>query len=261
MPFLKTGISIATLLSVRVLVALNTEKSFEVIIMDIKNNQNYLDALTSMEKAFSTVPRPKTLDSCHCCHDAPEKVVLLNTGLKHLSGQPLENFIFSVFSTIGDEESFKYFLPRVLELVALGEFGDWCSLGLLGRKIAESNYQEWPDPLSNSVDSMLKIIWQEGFLKQEISDDTGLSTDLLCMIGNAVTDIQPYLDDLFKVPSHAAIVWESEIESARSGKVFDVFWENEVNKQTVINWVLSKEVEDLVMPVYLEILNTRYDYG
>ena len=58
-----------------------------------------------------------------------------------------------------------------------------------------------------------------------------------------------------------SIVWESEIESARSGKVFDVFWENEVNKQTVINWVLSKEVEDLVMPVYLEILNTRYDYG
>lgn len=220
----------------------------------IENNPRYLKALASMETAFSVVPKPKQLDSCHCCHSAAEKGVLLNTARKKLSGACLNDFIMSVFNTIGNEEDFKYFLPRVLELIALGELE---VSGLVGDKLLKANYQQWPDDLSNAVDAMLRVIWQEGLLKQDDNDERSLSA-YLCLVGNADVDMQPYLEDLFHVPSCAVMLWEWELEGARKGKLSDYFWSNEANKQAVIKWILSKDVEDLVMPIYLEDLNTRY---
>lgn len=228
---------------------------------NLENNQRYLNELASMEKAFSAVPRPQRLSSCDCCHTDSEKSLLLNTPLKQLSGKLLGNFMFDVFSTIGDEDSFKYFLPRALELVTLNKFSAWCELGLLGDKLAQANYQQWPEPLSQAVDSMLRVIWQEKMLKQEREDGMWwIGPDYLCLVGNAVADIQPYLDDLFGVPNFAAVLWESEVEQARKGCLSDSFWRNEANKKTVIKWLLSEQVEELVMPIYLEDLNTRYGY-
>lgn len=227
---------------------------------NIEKNQRYLNELASLEKTFQTVPKPHMLSSCHCCHDLAEKRAFINTPLKQLSGELLGNFMFSVFNTIGDVESFKYFLPRALELVALDEFDEWCDIGLLGRKLAEANYQQWSNGLPQAVDSMLRVIWQEKVLKQNMEANPWGSSDYLCMIGNAVPDIYPYLSDLFNAPRQAAVFWENEIERAREGQLSDSFWENEANKQVVIKWVLSKRVEDLVMPIYLENLKTRYNY-
>ena len=226
----------------------------------IENNQRYFNELASLEKAFQSVPAPRQLNSCHCCHDLSEKSVLLNTPLKQLSGELVGNFMFSVFNTIGDVDSFKYFLPRALELTALDEFDEWCNLGLLGRKLAEAKYWQWSNGLSQAVDSMLRVIWQEKILKQETEDNAWILSGYLSLPGNAVPDIQPFLNDLFNTPNQAVLFWEDEIEHARKGQLCDSFFENETNKQKVIKWVLSKGVEELVMPIYLENLKTRYDY-
>ena len=226
----------------------------------IENNQRYLNELASLEKTFQSVPTPHQLNSCHCCHDLSEKRVLLNTSPKQLSGELVGNFMFSVFNTIGDVDSFKYFLPRALELTALDEFDEWCDLGLLGRKLAQAKYSQWSDGLPQAVDSLLRVIWQEKILKQKIEDNEWILSGYLSLLGNAVSDIQPYLNDLFDTPNQAVVFWEAEIEHARKGQLCDSFFENETNKQVVIKWVLSKGVEELVMPIYLENLKTRYDY-
>lgn len=224
----------------------------------IANNQRYLKALSAMQMAFLAVPKPEHLSSCDCCHPDSEKQNLLSTPLNQLSGVLLEDFIFSAFNTIGTEEDFKYFLPRVLELIAQDEFGDFCDLGLVGDKLAQANYKTWPENLADSVDRMLRSIWRDVFLKQEV-DETKDLDGYLCLVGNAGVDIKLYLDDLFKAPKIAAKIWEWEIENARKGKLFDCFWRHEANQKIVVDWIVSKEVEDLVMPIYLESLKSQYE--
>lgn len=74
-----------------------------------------IDALYA---AFAAVRRPTGIVGCPCCIEDKQIAVLLSRPLRELSAEELSSYASSVFLTVGDEEEFRYFVPRILEISA-----------------------------------------------------------------------------------------------------------------------------------------------
>jgi hypothetical protein len=70
-------------------------------------------------EVFAT-PRPRVVDYCDHCVDAASVAPFTELPLRRLTSEHLEKFWLKS-GTIGDETFVRYLLPRVMELIALGE--------------------------------------------------------------------------------------------------------------------------------------------
>jgi hypothetical protein len=70
-------------------------------------------------EVFAT-PRPRVVDHCDHCVDAASVAPFTTVPLRELTSGHVEKFWLKS-GTIGDETFVRYLLPRVLDLIALGE--------------------------------------------------------------------------------------------------------------------------------------------
>ncbi|WP_353543535.1 hypothetical protein, partial [Deinococcus xinjiangensis] len=77
-------------------------------------------ALENVYAAFASVPRPKKIEGCPCC-TTPERLAALTAGpLRSLDEELLSWYGFKSMTTIGDEQDYLYFIPRLLESLDWG---------------------------------------------------------------------------------------------------------------------------------------------
>jgi hypothetical protein len=73
------------------------------------------DALAALYKAFAGFP-PKEIFGCYHCLDQPQRDLLLQKPLGELTNDDLSQYAWSLLSTVGGVEDFRYFLPRIFDL-------------------------------------------------------------------------------------------------------------------------------------------------
>ncbi|WP_062431285.1 hypothetical protein [Herbidospora daliensis] len=145
--------------------------------------------MDSLYAAFSRHPLPATIDVCDHCVTPEEVQATRAAPLRVLTASALAPYAGNAMSTWGDEEEFRYFLPRLLELLVLDEFDDWLADHLMVQ--VGVRWDDWPQ---RERDTILDVVgvWWEATLNHYPRE-----VDVMGMIeiigGNLGLDLAPYL--------------------------------------------------------------------
>lgn len=129
------------------------------------------------------------LEGCACCVSDADKRRLLAAKLELLTGEDLDRFAWKALTTWGGEEDLKRFLPRLLELIATEEPLPFDVEVLFG-ELRLGNWARWPEAERVALLDYFHALWRECLARP-----SGWRTplDLLCALGQAVEDLQPFL--------------------------------------------------------------------
>lgn len=108
--------------------------------------------------------RPDTLaDACPCCVEPEEVRALLATSLRELTAAALERYAGKAMTTWGTAGDYRHFLPRILELVALGQADGSHGLSWLviaGRLSLAGGERPWSASESAALRGYFAASWQ-----------------------------------------------------------------------------------------------------
>ena len=115
-------------------------------------------AIAGLYREFGDEPLPRTLVGCDHCTDPSVLAHLAQTPPSQLSLEDLDDYVISALNTVGDEEDFKHFFPRLFELATADLF-----LGpnfeLIGEKLTTAKWQDWPASQQAAVRHALEALW------------------------------------------------------------------------------------------------------
>ncbi len=80
-------------------------------------SENLEKSIDELYKSFRVYKYNPKMDHCPCCIELSEVECLGNTKLRELSNDDLSKYAFKAITTWGGDNDFKYFLPRILELL------------------------------------------------------------------------------------------------------------------------------------------------
>lgn len=112
--------------------------------------ENIRQSIESIYAAFSSVPKPKSIDGCRCCIEDKQVATLLAKPLRELSAEELSSYASSVFLTVGSEADYRYFLPRILEILVSDQTW-WPDPEVALRTLALAEWSKWPDAEKRSI--------------------------------------------------------------------------------------------------------------
>jgi hypothetical protein len=206
--------------------------------------------------------RPTSIDACPCCISEEEVHALLSNSLRELEPCYLRNYTDCALVTVGEVDDFKYFLPRILEILAHHtEWWNWVEIG-------SELYSYFPSP--ELIFSKLRTlaIWNELFQEERQAivyfldavlnellrreENTGWEIDsCLFALSICVDDISPYLNQLLESQNWQKVkefysVHKRELEENRPLSIG--WWDNveEDKKQIVSQWLLSNQVAKIM---------------
>jgi hypothetical protein len=144
-------------------------------------------------------PKPVRIEGCPCCTDQKKLCRILAVSRDHLSGQDLYDFMMSAFWTQGDAASYRYFLPRMLEL-AIMEEDAWGSFELFVvlRKLKMANWNNWPRREQEALDDLLSAKFDDLTLADQ--PDGGDIDQMICGLALAGEPLAPYFAKLIERP-------------------------------------------------------------
>lgn len=104
---------------------------------------------------------PSTLDeSCACCITRAEVEPLRSKGLRESTADDLSYYSFKAMTTIGTVRDYKYFLPRLCELIATAPFPKNVEIVLAG-KLEYAGFANWPPDERAAVEQYLHALWDD----------------------------------------------------------------------------------------------------
>jgi hypothetical protein len=206
-------------------------------------------AIAGLYEAFSSEPNPSAIDGCRCnvCISDENVSVLISKTLRTLTPDELAHYAESVFLTIGSEDDFKYFLPRILEILAT-EDGWWPSPEVVGRAIANVGWNHFTAAQQNS----LHLFFNEALANLICDELDGWEIDKwVCGIGRSMPDLQPYLNLIEKNPPALIAFYERNSEALNKGYLGNCFWKNEdPNEKPLLDWFQSDRIKNLINVTY-----------
>ncbi|HEY4248453.1 MAG TPA: hypothetical protein VGM64_16520 [Lacunisphaera sp.] len=125
------------------------------------------EVVENVYAVFASVPRPRKIEGCPCCIEDKEVDVLLAKPLREISPQELSSYASSVFLTVGCEEDFHYFLPRILE-ITVTDPGWWPHIEVTGRALGTAQWLKWPDAEKKAFEATTPVPSGKTFLRTAI---------------------------------------------------------------------------------------------
>jgi hypothetical protein len=159
----------------------------------------YAEAVEALYAAFADVPRPARVHGCPCCVAPDEDRPLLARPPRALTAGDLARYAAKALSTWGDEDDFRYFAPRLLELSADDAFGYPDPEAVFG-KLARAGWERWPQRAAVAV-------FLDAFWTRSLAEHPGplRIRAALCALGCAAGDVSSHLAEWGRLASPAAI--------------------------------------------------------
>jgi hypothetical protein len=232
-------------------------------------------AINSLYAAFSRVPRPTSIDYCACCFTPEdERAVLTDIPVRQLPTDALRPYAANVMFTVGGVADLRYFLPRLLE-IACGEGFSWPDLESVAGRLRLAEWHGWQDEERDAVRDLLAALWADALAGDPDQEDVDT---ILCAIGNAEDDLEPYLTEWASAltrpaarPAAAAqlrSLLDSGYRSDRNRRrLTNAFWQDRDSQaEQVITWLSSDDLRLAVFAAFNaadseETLQTLADIG
>jgi hypothetical protein len=217
-------------------------------------------AIDRLYAAFAHMPRPAKIDYCpHCFTEDEERALLAPVELRQIPIDVLRPYAADVMLTVGGIDDLRYFLPRILEIACTVEF-QWPDLEPVASRLRIAGWQDWPATETAAVRGVLQALWATTLATFPSTLDI---ETVLCAIGNAEDDVDPYLISwaaaLHDPPAaahlrellHGGARWDQHIAGWR---LRDEFWDGRDSQ--VATWLagpdLRRAVADAITTVDAE---------
>ncbi|MEU4163417.1 hypothetical protein [Actinoplanes sp. NPDC026670] len=209
-------------------------------------------AINSLYAVFAGVPRPSSIDYCPCCFTAEdEQAVLTDMPVRQLPAEALRPYAANVMFTVGGVADFRYFLPRLLE-IACAEGFSWPDLESVVGRLRFAEWRGWRDEERDAVHDFLAALWSSALTSGPDQEDVDT---ILCAIGNAEDDLEPYLIEWASAltrPSDRPAATEQLRSLLESGyrsdrnrrRLTNAFWQDRDRQaQQVVAWLASADLQ------------------
>jgi hypothetical protein len=205
-------------------------------------------SIERLYEAFGDVPRPASIDFCDHCRTADELEPLLRKDLRELTGDDMYRYAHSAMLTVGSEEDFVYYCPRLLDLVtqeaAEAESFDMLDLEIVLDKLSLANWKKWPENKRSAV-----LEWADAVFAAmgEVVFVLGVDS-WICGMAKFLDDIAARLSPLLEKTSEAdqnlvGFFEENSERLLKHGKLSSAFWEeSNPNFAPVAAWLRSESV-------------------
>ncbi|MGI8553880.1 MAG: hypothetical protein ACR2PL_24280 [Dehalococcoidia bacterium] len=182
--------------------------------------QNAIDQLYAVFRRYPL--RPYTEPCPHCLEggsiplDAEAR--LHSKPLRALQGTDLKRYTSDALYTWGEVDDFRHFLPRILELMALGEL-ELLDLEMILAKLPYAEWRQWPGAEQSAIESFLLAHWRRLLTTDPFAQTHGTyrSREWLSGIAMAVDDLTPYLDSWRKNQTLPALLHLADFVWDESG--------------------------------------------
>jgi hypothetical protein len=210
-----------------------------------------LQTIDALYAAFAAVRRPTVIAGCPCCIEDKQIAVLLSRPLRELSADELSSYASSVFLTVGGEEDFRYFVPRILEISATDP-GWWPDPEVVARALAEARWQQWPTAQREAVAS----VWSERFTELIEAAEGSELDSWLCGLARAGFDLPPFLARLSQRPAAVLALYGWHANEIVEHRLANGFWDEAPHgRREVIDWFHSPEISRLIIASFGVDLN------
>ncbi len=204
-------------------------------------------AIETVYDSFSDVKMPAFVDGCTCCMTEAEYETLTAKPLRLLSTSELNKYASAVFHTMGSEDDYQYFLPRILELT-LQDDVEWLSgIEITANKIQMAGFETWGQKKQAAITNLWLAVVREsassasdpelaGFVAWNI--DSWLAAATLIPI-----DVTPMLAELEGSPDIIRELYNMHFPMVLNGQLHNAFLETPSEGQTQIAVWLRTRVE------------------
>jgi hypothetical protein len=148
-------------------------------------------AIENVYRAFSDVAKPVFVDGCPCCMTANEYETLTGKPLRELDPSELNKYGSAAMLTMGSEQDYQYFLPRILELTVEDDVEWTADLETTANKMHLAGYSGWTAEKRLALEHLWLTVIREFAAKSK--DDPE-------MLGFASWDIQTWMGAATLVP-------------------------------------------------------------
>ena len=137
-------------------------------------------------------PKPQDIEGCPCCISIEQISVLLSTPLHEITLEQMRPYARNVTSTVGNEVDFRYFWPRMAELlVTAPSFGQFEEPELVLHRLRLADWFNWPEGERHATTQYLAS------LIERLADEPLFPSEVnawVCGVSQAIDDVTPLLD-------------------------------------------------------------------
>lgn len=196
-------------------------------------------AIERLYQTFGEGPLGRELAGCECCSDPKSLEKWADTPIRDLTWEDLYAYLYCAMHTIGDEQDFKHFLPRLIELAA----DDLESLDFeeLGTQLTNAGWSQWSREEREAVRQALDA-FAEMLVDQELEEFPVDS--IVCGLAVAGIEIVPVLDRWLASSSATA---EANLERFRElnreplrlkRRLSNPFWDGSSSQEVLVaDWL------------------------
>jgi hypothetical protein len=207
---------------------------------------NVTTAIDGLYEAFRTVPRPRSIHACPCCFFPVEEAALLApVALRELPVDAVKPYATFALMTVGEAADYRYFLPRLFEIVAVGDGFGYPDLVSVMRGLNHGKWWTWADEERRAVGDLLLVMWAETLE----GSFYGIG-DVLCGIGSVEDDVTPYLaqwtlalERIDPVVALLEFLLDEVIHDKPEIELKSAFWENRGEQAAqVVEWLCGADL-------------------
>jgi len=184
---------------------------------------------------FSSCAPPQTLIGCPCCTTTLTQTKWHQSDLAQIDVTSISDYTFKAMSTYGTIENFRYFLPRILELLALQQLP--LDSSLVWSKLKYAQWTKWSLEEVAAIRQFLAVFWYNhliqanDFERSTLLELYDLTKDIQWMLGHWSLD--------YKKPGFKKII-QLVVDYARPNGLQKWDWPFEESDLKIINHWLAK---------------------
>ncbi len=192
-------------------------------------------AIEAVYAAFSDADRPALVDGCPCCMTADQYETLTAKPLRGLTSVDLTDYACAVMLTMGSEDDFQYFLPRILELT-IEDDADWLtSIEGIAEKMQMAGAGRWSENRRTAIEDL----WLANIREMAGSKSNSFEINSwLCAATLIPIPVSPLLDILETTPDIIPRLYNTNFETLGQGRLKNSFLKESSDGQgEIVRWL------------------------
>src|SRR5438128_985979 len=151
-------------------------------------------AIEGLYATFSHYPLRPYVEGCACCVSPEDEARLHSKPLRELTFDDLDDYASAALLTWGDADDFRYFLPRLFELMTFDSIGPGHS-EIVFSKLRYAGWRTWPEGEQATVESFLSTWWRYVLARCPFTGEPlwTMAGEDLCSIAQTFDDLGPFL--------------------------------------------------------------------
>jgi len=203
-------------------------------------------AIEGVYDAFSEVEKPQGVDGCPCCMTPDEYETLTAKPLRELSSVELNEYAGDALLTMGSEDDYQYFLPRILELSTQDDF-EWTSIEITANKMQMAGFRQWNEKKQAAINNLWLTVIRGLATSESDPELIGfVSSDIyswLCAATLIPIPVSPLTDVLEGFPDVVRTLYNDNFTTLFQGRLKNAFLDEPSKGQTEIATWLRNSVE------------------